>query len=253
MTVHRLAEVTWEEVRDAPRGRSVAILPVGAVEAHGPHLPLGTDVVIAEGMARACAHRLSAEGRTAFLLPPLWYTAAPFADNFPGTVSVEPDTVRDLIIQIATSLKEQAIPTLAIANAHLDPEHLRAVRAAAASAPEGSTIAFVDLTRRAAAQRLTEEFRTGACHAGRFEGSVVLAEAPELFREEIAADLEANPASLSTAIREGRSSFEEAGGERAYFGWPADATAAEGRETVEILGALLAEAVLHRSGAGREA
>jgi creatinine amidohydrolase len=52
------------------------------------------------------------------------------------------------------------------------------------------------------------------------------------------------PASLSAAIRAGARTFEEAGGPRAYFGRPADATAAEGRETIAALGAILAEAVL---------
>lgn len=244
MPVHRFAEMTWEEVRDATGPGSVAILPVGAVEAHGPHLPLGTDVIIAEGMARACAMRLSDEGRHAFILPPIWYTAAPFARNFPGTVAVDAATVRDLVLQIASSLKEQAIETLAVANAHLDPTHLGSLHDAARAAPPGQRVVFVDLTRRRVAERLTDEFRTGACHAGRYEGSIVRAEAAGLFRSEIAADLEPNPNSLSMAVQEGQSTFEEAGGDRAYFGWPAEATAEEGRETVETLGALLAEAVL---------
>lgn len=244
MPIHRFSEMTWEEVRDLPRDAAVAILPVGAVEAHGPHLPLGTDVLIAEAMARACAERLAEEGRDAILLPPLWYTAAPFAGNFPGTVDVDPDTIRDLVTQIAASLRGQDITTLAIANAHLDPAHLGSLRRAADDAPESARLVFLDLTRRRVAERLTEEFRTGACHAGRFEGSVVLAEAPDLFRADVAEALEPNPSSLSTAIREGRTTFEEAGGDRAYFGWPADATAAEGRETVRTLGALLADAVL---------
>ena len=72
---------------------------------------------------------------------------------------------------------------------------------------------------------------------------MVLAEAPELVRTEVAATLEPNPASLSVAIGEGKTSFAEAGGPRAYFGWPADATVEEGRDTVKVLGALLAEAV----------
>ena len=248
MAVHRFAEMTWEEVRDATGPGSVAILPVGAVEAHGPHLPLGTDVVIAEGMARECAGRIAEEGRSAFILPPIWYTAAPFAGNFPGTVAVDAGTVRDLVLQIAASLKEQAIETLAVANAHLDPTHLGSLRDAVHGAPSGIRIAFLDLTRRRVAERLTEEFRTGACHAGRFEGSIVRAEAPHLFREDVAAGLEPNPSSLSTAIGEGRATFEEAGGSRAYFGWPADATAEEGEETVRTLGRLLADLVLE-SGA----
>lgn len=258
MPVHRFADMTWEEVRDAGRDEAVAILPVGAVEAHGPHLPIGTDVVIAEGMARACAARLDASGLTAFVLPPIWYTAARFAEGFPGTIGVEPDTVRDTVHQVAVSLGRQGIRTLAIANAHLDPSHLESLRAAGEgeNAPgisgDGAParIVFLDLTRRAVAERLTDEFRTGACHAGRFEGSIVLAEAPHLVRTGIARELEPVTSSLSEAIRDGKRSFEEAGGARAYFGWPAEATAEEGRATVETLGALLAERVLAEGSSG---
>lgn len=243
MPVHRFHEITWTEVRDADRRNAVAILPVGAVEAHGPHLPLGTDVIIAEGMARAAADVLSEGGRTVFVLPPVWYTAAPFARTFPGTVDVDGRTVTELVLRIASSLAEHQITTLAIANAHLDPTHLRALQEAVDDPPSGARIVHVDLTRRAVAARLTEEFRTGACHAGRYEGSVVRAEAPDLFRSEVADALPPVPNSLSDAIRDGLSTFGEAGGTEAYFGWPADATAEEGRETVRTLGALLAEAV----------
>lgn len=238
------AEMTWEEVRDGRDPRTVAVLPVGAVEAHGPHLPLGTDVVIAEAMARACVERLEAAGRTAYVLPPLWYTAAGFAHNFPGTVGVDPGTVRDLILQIAAALTKQEITTLAIANAHLDPAHLRCLHEAASAPLDGGRIVLLDLTRRSVAAELTEEFQTGACHAGRFEGSIVRAETPGLYRAQVAEGLEPNPSSLSTAIRDGHETFEAAGGPDAYFGWPAEATAEEGRETVNTLGRLLADAVM---------
>lgn len=250
MPIRALAEMTWEEVRDVDRQRAVVVLPVGAMEAHGPHLPLATDVIIAEAMARECARRLDAEGDTVLLLPALWATHAGFASAFPGTVTVRPETVRSLVGEVAASLAEHDFRTLALANAHLDPVHLGSLRDAVASVPGGLAVAFVDLTRRAVAERLTEEFRTGACHAGRFEGSVVLAEARGLVREEEARTLPPNPASLSTAIRQGATSFEEAGGGRAYFGWPADATVEEGRETVRVLGALLAEAVARTRAAG---
>ncbi len=244
MPVHRLAEMTWEEVRATERSGSAAILPIGAVEAHGPHLPIGTDTVIAEAMARSCAETLGAGGRTAFILPPVWYTAAEFAGNFPGTVGIDGSTVTAMIHQIAASLAEHEITTLALANAHLDPAHLESLRAVASDPPAGSRIVFLDLTRRRVAEKLTDEFRTGACHAGRFEGSVVLAEKPDQFRGEIASGLDANPASLSDAIREGHRTFAEAGGPRAYFGWPAEATAEEGHDTVGTLGRMLAEMVV---------
>src|SRR5213594_1424717 len=93
MAVLEFAHLTWEEVRDLDWTKAVAILPLGAVEAHGPHLPLATDVIIAETMARAAAARLATRGYDAVLLPPLAYTAAEFAVGFPGTISLRPATV----------------------------------------------------------------------------------------------------------------------------------------------------------------
>jgi creatinine amidohydrolase len=243
MPVYRLADMTWEDVRDADRPHAVAILPVGAVEAHGPHLPLGTDMIIAEAMARRGAEMLSDAGMTALIMPPLWYTAAGFARSFPGTVGVDGDTVRRLIREIVVALGEHGVGTLAIANAHLDPENLAALRAVSGERHDGAQVVFVDLTRRAVAEKLTDEFRTGACHAGRFEGSVVLAESPDLVKTDVAAALDPNPSSLSEAIRDGVRTFADAGGPRAYFGWPADATAEEGVETIEVLAGLLSRAV----------
>jgi len=77
---------------------------------------------------------------------------------------------------------------------------------------------------------------------------MVLAERPDLHRSAIARELEPNPASLTAAIRSGRTTFAEAGGPRAYFGAPAEATVEEGRATIATLGAILAEAVLEGIG-----
>jgi creatinine amidohydrolase len=245
ITLQPLAAMTWEEAREAAGPASAAILPVGAIEAHGPHLPLETDVIIAEAMARAGAARLAARGVRAVVLPPLAYTAAGFAGGFAGTISLRPETVTATLVDIAGSLKRHGFALLAVANAHLDPVHLASLDAAAAAVRRdvGLPVVFPNLSTKPWALRLTDEFRSGACHAGRFETSIVLAERPELVREETRAALPANPASLSRAIRDGKRSFEEAGGPRAYFGFPADATAEEGRATIAELGAILEDAV----------
>lgn len=244
MPIRELADLTWEDVRDLDRARTVAILPIGAIEAHGPHLPLATDVVIARAMARAGAERLDTLGFAAVILPALPYTAAPFAAGFAGTVSVSATTVVALVLDIARELKRQEFAGLVLANAHLDPAHLEALDQAAVRAREECLIPVVhpSLVRGAIAERLGEEFQSGACHAGRYEGSIVLAERPDLVREDVRVMLPPVPASLSDAIRSGKRTFEEAGGARAYFGWPADASAEEGRATIDTLGAILAEA-----------
>jgi creatinine amidohydrolase len=236
--------MTWEEARDAAGPKSVAILPVGAIEAHGPHLPLETDVIIAQAMARSGADRVAARGLRVVVLPALAYTAAAFAHGFAGTLSLRPETVTAIIVDIARSLARHGFGTLAIANAHLDPGHLASLEVAVRSIRRdpGMGVAFPNLTAKPWALRLSDEFKSGACHAGQFETSIVLAERPELVRDTRAA-LPPNPASLSRAIRDGKLTFEEAGGAQAYFGSPSQATAEEGRSTVEVLGAILDEAV----------
>ena len=243
--------MTWEEARGAAGPGATAILPVGAIEAHGPHLPLETDVIIAEAMARAGATRLTARGVAAVVLPPLAYTSAAFARGFPGTISLRPETVTATIIDIATSLARQGFAVLAIANVHLDPGHLTSLDVAVSEIRRGTniTVAFPNLTTKPWALRLSEEFRSGACHAGQFETSVLLAERPELVREATRMALPPNPVSLSRAILDGKRSFEEAGGERAYFGFPAQATPEEGRSTIGALGMILDEAVQAELGA----
>jgi creatinine amidohydrolase len=237
--------MTWEEARDAGGPASVAVLPVGATEAHGPHLPLETDVIIAQAMARAGAARLVARGSRVVMLPALTYTAAAFAEAFAGTLSLRPETVTATLLDIAGSLRRHGFEVLAIANAHLDPGHLASVDAAVREIRRdgGPVVAFPNLASKPWALRLGDEFRSGACHAGQFETSIVLAERPELVHDAMRAVLPPNPASLSRAIRDGKRSFEEAGGARAYFGFPAQATADEGRATIDILGAILDDAV----------
>jgi creatinine amidohydrolase len=239
-----LATATWEEVAALDRSRAILIAPLGATEAHGPHLPLATDVIIAEAMARSGAGRLAARGVPVAVLPSLALTPAPFAAAFPGTVGIRAETLGEVLRDMAHGLAAQGFKRIVFVSAHLDPAHLKAVHAAVtAIAADGMRVAFPDLTRKPLASRLGEEFASGACHAGRFETSIMLAERPELVRD-ISRDLPPNPSSLVTAIRTGQTTFEEAGGPRAYFGWPADATAEEGHTLVNELGAILEEAAL---------
>lgn len=246
MTIHHLAEMTWTEVRALDLDRTVAILPTGAVEAHGPHLPLSTDGIIAAAMAEDGAQRLATHDLVPLLLPGLDYTAAPFAADFPGTVSIRPATLTALLTDVATAVSGFGVPTLAIVNAHLDPTHLRSIYDAIKRlrAETSLSIAFPDITRKPWALRLGDEFMSGACHAGRYEGSVVMARRSDLVRDEVRSELPPNPASLSRAIRAGQETFEQAGGAQAYFGDPAAATVAEGERTIATLGEILEQAVL---------
>src|SRR5437773_5017920 len=230
MPVHELAQLTWEEVRDLDRERTLVVLPVGAIEAHGPHLPLTTDVVIATARARAGARKLSARGRVVVILPALAYTAASFGAAFHGTLSISAITVTALIVEVARSLSHQGFRLLALANVHLDPEHVTALNEAVkvAQADRLLPIIFPDLTRKPWGTRLGEEFKSGACHAGRFETSIVLREQADAVRDEVRQSLAPNPQSPPQGIKPGRPPSEPAGGRRPYSGDPGGPTGEEG-------------------------
>lgn len=244
--MNAFAEMAWPAIRDKLAGGEpvAAILPCGAVEAHGPHLPLNTDIIISEGVAARAAKALSGEGVAATVLPPLAYAPAEYAAAFPGTISVAPATARALLIDIARSLKAQGFACLALANSHFDPANVAMLRDAAVEIGVlGLPVAFPDFTRRALASTLTEEFRSGACHAGQFETSLVMAARPDLVDDKARAALPDNPSSLTESFKKGATTFAEAGGPDAYFGFPRNASAEEGHKSFAIMAAALADAV----------
>jgi len=179
-----LAEMTFAEMREM-REDAVVILPIGAIEAHGPHLPLQTDVIIARAMAASGARALEASGfADVVVAPPLQWTSAGFAAAFAGTQSLSPATVTAILVETALGLHRAGFAHILLANAHLDPAHTASLHEGVrvAQAQHGVVVTFPDITRKPWALRLTAEFKSGACHAGQFETSVVMVERPDLVR-----------------------------------------------------------------------
>src|SRR2546426_6999695 len=112
------------------------------------------------------------------MLPAFAYTAASFGAAFHGTLSISGITVTAVIVDVARSLSEQGFRLPAIANAHLDPQHLTALNEAAKLAPVDRLlpIAFSALTRKPWGSPPGDGFKSGACHAGQFEKYIVLNE-----------------------------------------------------------------------------
>jgi creatinine amidohydrolase len=245
-TMRRFEDLTTEEAARACDAGAVLLLPIGSVEPHGPHLPLSTDTLIAEETARRTAARIEQAGHAALVLPAVRYSTVEFSEGFIGAVGASADHASGALADVLASLLGQGFRAVALVNAHLEPAHIASLRRAVerAAARAGRSPLFPDITRRALAARLTEEFRSGACHAGRYETSLVLAVRPDLVRNDLRAALPPVATSLVDAIRAGSRTFLEAGITHAYCGDPAAATAAEGEATYETLAAIVTEAVL---------
>jgi creatinine amidohydrolase len=213
---------------DIPDG-AVHVLPLGAVEPHGPHAPLVTDTLISLGICHRAAERLDGE-IPVLVLPPVHYGVTRYASAFPGTVSIGEDTLRALVTEIAES-----VGALVLVNSHFEPEQVETLRS--------TGLPLLDLTRRAQAERLTDEFRSGSCHAGRYETSLVLADRPELVHADRMTALKERRVDMPAAIRAGQTNFVAMGMDEAYCGAPAESSAEEGRETFETLTGMLVELI----------
>jgi creatinine amidohydrolase len=221
-----LRDAAWVDVRDllAAAPMAIALLPVGALEAHGPHLPLATDVIIAEGLCRRAAAALETDGRMVAIAPAIVYSVTDYAGGFAGTAGIAHEVATAHVRAVVTALATTGFRRVVLCNAHLEPAHVASLRAAV----EGTDTAFADCTERRFARTLTEEYKRGACHAGSYETSLVLAERPELVRDQRRVGLPALPIDLARAMRAGVRTFVDAGAPDAYFGDPAAATSGEG-------------------------
>jgi len=239
------ARLTYEEAERAAAGGAVLILPAGSTEPHGPHLPLDTDVVISEAMAIRAVGLLRGRGGDAYVLPPISYAVTDFARGFGGAVSISRATATAVIAEACVALIRQGFARIAIASAHLEPAHLASIRDAVAWVRSETQIdvLFPDITSKRWGRMLSEEFRSGACHAGRFETSIVMARRAGDVRESVRATLPATTISLSRMIKDGVGSFRDAGIDRAYCGDPASATADEGSASIDTLALILATAI----------
>ncbi|MEE9382040.1 MAG: creatininase family protein [Nannocystaceae bacterium] len=244
---YALSDLTYAEVEAilASDTRRVALLPVGSTEAHGPHLPLATDSIIAEGMTNSALAVLAARGYTAIAFPALHYAVTDWAGTFAGSTSLPAATSTALIRDTAISAKRMGFDRVVLVNAHLEPAHLTTLRDAARSYADaiGEPLLFPDKTRRRVAEQLTDEFKSGSCHAGQYETSIVLALRPDLVKTEIAAKLPDHVVALHEHIQRGAQNFEDCGLDQAYCGAPRKASAKEGHATLALLARVIADAV----------
>lgn len=240
----RLAELTTESAGRLLAGPApcAALVPVGSVEPHGPHLPLATDTIISEACAARAARALRERGIAAFLAPPVPYGVTDFAAGFAGAVSIPAAALTAFLRAVVEGYLAAGFAHVSLINNHLEPAHDAAVRAAVAGLPKGRASVACPLSRRWA-RTLSAEFKSGACHAGRYETSLVLAAEPALVRADLARALPDVAVSLSDGIKAGAASFRAMGLDAAYTGAPRDASDAEGHALLDLLAEMVATEV----------
>jgi creatinine amidohydrolase len=217
----RLADLTWPEVARLARDRrSVVLLPLGAVEQHGPHLPLSVDWLGAEELARRVAPHLRRGGWRPVLAPSLPYGASTLAATWSGTVSLSVSTTTRLIVEVVRGLATHGFRRFVLTNYQADPDHLRAIAAArhrlrrdgraqvlvAGFTPAGGRPSVMTDPRVRALMRSPRP----ECewHSGELETAMMLAVAPALVRRALARRLPPVWTDWAAALARGVRRFE---------------------------------------------
>ena len=187
MTRH-LGEMTSEEVGAAVMAGAMVLIPLGTVEAHGPHLPLGTDYIVAGQVAEEVARRLDRDGVPTVIAPTLPYSVAQHARGFPGTISLRGETLESLLFDLAGGLAEHGFRRAAILCSHLEPGNAVHIQRAIESISKELGLEMVEAfvsTGEVWLPRLRGILETRLrrdLHGGEMETSVMLRLRPDLVK-----------------------------------------------------------------------
>ncbi len=239
----------WEDLNmpgfEALRQKTqTVIIPVGSLEEHGPHLPLGTDTFHAMEVARRVALT-----KQVVIAPPLFYGLCRSTREHPGTVSICGDTLRALLLDVGREFYRQGLKILVFISGHAGGTHMAALIEAGeillAELPEVrvAVVNLLELLREVLAEKPELLTTKGDSHAGEVETALMLAAYPHLVKGTAPAEWPSFPKYV--LVRDKRRYWE--GG---VWGDPSRATAAQGEEILEAETRRLAQVIATLEGEG---
>lgn len=238
----RLADHTWPEVEAALKGGvHTAIVAVGSIEQHGPHLPLTMDTLAGDELSRRIAERLG----DALAAPTIRPGCSGHHMEFPGTITIPAEVLMDLIRSYCRSLDEHGFRHIALVPTHggnfapvntVTPEIGRDIKA--------NVIALADLDELMALgnEGLREagvEYEEPVVHAGAVETAIVMAANEGLVRTDELQVGHEGDLSVSRLLSEGFRAITETG----VLGDPREATPEAGEAILERITAAYAERI----------
>ena len=173
-----LEESTWQEAKEAFARTRLAIIPIGAIECHGPHNPMGIECFIVEEIARRLNERVDA-----VITPviPVSYSRA--WNEFPGTLWVKPDTLKAYLEEVCNCLVDNGIMRIFLINGH-GPNVPAVEEIGQDLMPKGVRIAQIDLWRfiGSVSEDLGES-KLPLGHSGELATSVMMAVREDLIKK----------------------------------------------------------------------
>jgi len=255
MAFHRFEELTWPEVSELKRDKTIIFLPLSPIEEHGPHLPLGTDFLAARDIAlSACEMALKEDpALDVVLMPVIPLGCSDTTADFPGTISLRGVTLARVVSDVCESLAKFGFRYVVISNHHLDPVHIKAILTGIAEVESRYDVRIIETGSRIVYSGMkteeTEMIRNMGLepqkeiHADVKETSFVAFQHPSLLKDTLE-HLPPVMVDLERCIKEGRKSFKSMGAEQGYMGSPGKATKELGRVHLEEAAGLTSDMAL---------
>ena len=179
--------LTWTDVRDlADKANTVILQPVGAIEQHGPHLPVAVDAAICTGVLGEALKRLARE-IPCYCLPPLYYGKSNEHIRYPGTITLSAETLLRVLAEVADSVHRMGFRKLAFVNSHGGQPQVVEIAARDAHERHPELSVFPLFIWRVPSPRqhlLSAREREFGIHAGTAETSLLLKLLPEHVRKD---------------------------------------------------------------------
>ena len=237
--IHHLKEMTWQDVERFDREISVVMVACGPIEQHGPQIPLGTDLYIAEYVMHRCAEHLANHDYPVIVAPSVPYVNALFSLSYPGSVSIRRKGLEEYLFDLLASFATDGFRHLVLISQHMDPPWVRAGDSVCervnaehgGRAIHGFERLVMDLLEDPSPLDLPGLDPTGEAHAGAFETAPMLYIQEHLVKKQLLKELPPQPFEFSR-LKEAES-FREVGNGLGYTGDLSQATEEIGERIIE--------------------
>ena len=257
ITPHRFFPyLAWTDVQAMPdKENTVIVLPVAALEQHGPHLPIAVDSIIAEGIVGKALERLD-RSIPAYALETVCYGKSDEHIHFPGTLTLTGPTLLATVTEIGESVYRAGFKKLLIVNGHGGQPQVMEMAARELRIRHGDYVVIPHFTWRVpnvAGTFLTAKEKALSMHAGHAETAILLALAPATVHMDRAQSAAQYPPEFpsKTLSADGRPAAAWTArdfGPNGVIGDPAPATLEHGEKILESLAVSWAKAIeeVHR-------
>ena len=129
MKIIKLEELSWKQIEGLDKDKTIFFLPISPLEEHGPHLPVGTDLLTSRDAAVEAIKILHKKNPalTYVLLPAVPVGYCKFTSDFPGSISVSGRVVKDIVYGVGSSLARHGFKYLIICSYHMAIGHLKGI------------------------------------------------------------------------------------------------------------------------------